>query len=199
MMLVGWQEGHLACKKLSGEVLAWLSVWGEEQMICIWSSWCHCIPIISSSSKIQNGLAFWCRLTRVILEKKPLNGCSKKLDVFHQQHLQKIIGVTWNDKVTNIGSTETNWTDTVGQRRFQFVGHILQMAPERPAHSAIDWIPADGRKRKGWPRKTWQSTFHEDLHARGVSWSEVEELVADRVYTGETSCPEKGPEELNKC
>jgi len=28
-LLVGQQEGHLACKKLSGEVLAWLSVWGE--------------------------------------------------------------------------------------------------------------------------------------------------------------------------
>ena len=25
-LLVGQQEGHLACKKLSGEVLAWLSV-----------------------------------------------------------------------------------------------------------------------------------------------------------------------------
>jgi len=28
-MLVGRQEGHPACKKLSGEVLAWLSVWSE--------------------------------------------------------------------------------------------------------------------------------------------------------------------------
>jgi len=37
MLLVGWQEGHLVCKKLSGEVLAWLSVWSEVQMICIWS------------------------------------------------------------------------------------------------------------------------------------------------------------------
>jgi len=27
MLLVGWQEGHPACKKLSGGVLAWLSVW----------------------------------------------------------------------------------------------------------------------------------------------------------------------------
>ena len=31
-LLVGWQKGHLACKKLSGEVLAWLSVWSEMQM-----------------------------------------------------------------------------------------------------------------------------------------------------------------------
>jgi len=26
-LLVGWQEGHPACKKLSSGVLAWLSVW----------------------------------------------------------------------------------------------------------------------------------------------------------------------------
>jgi len=29
--LVGRQEGHPACKKLSGEVLVWLSVWSEVQ------------------------------------------------------------------------------------------------------------------------------------------------------------------------
>jgi len=36
-LLVGRQEGHPACKNLSGEVLAWLSVWSEVQT-CIWSS-----------------------------------------------------------------------------------------------------------------------------------------------------------------
>jgi len=41
MLLLGWQEGHPACKKLSGVMLAWLPVWGEVQ-ICIWPSWCHC-------------------------------------------------------------------------------------------------------------------------------------------------------------
>jgi len=36
-LLVGRQEGHPACKKLSGEVLAWLSVWSKVQA-CIWPS-----------------------------------------------------------------------------------------------------------------------------------------------------------------
>ena len=36
-LLVGRQEGHPTCKKLSSEVLAWLSVWSEVQ-ICIWPS-----------------------------------------------------------------------------------------------------------------------------------------------------------------
>jgi len=36
-LLVGWQEGHPARKKLSGGVLVWLSVWSEVQ-IFIWPS-----------------------------------------------------------------------------------------------------------------------------------------------------------------
>jgi len=34
---VGRQEGHPACKKLNGGVLAWLFVWSEVQT-CIWPS-----------------------------------------------------------------------------------------------------------------------------------------------------------------
>jgi len=33
-LLVGWQEGHPACKKLSVGMLAWLSVWSEV-LTCI--------------------------------------------------------------------------------------------------------------------------------------------------------------------
>jgi len=36
-LLVGQQEGHPACKNLSGGVLSWLSVWSKVQT-CIWSS-----------------------------------------------------------------------------------------------------------------------------------------------------------------
>jgi len=35
-LLVGRQEGHPACKKLSGGVLAWLSVCSKVQT-CMWS------------------------------------------------------------------------------------------------------------------------------------------------------------------
>jgi len=36
-LLVGRQEGHPACKKQSGGVLAWLSVWSKVQT-CTWPS-----------------------------------------------------------------------------------------------------------------------------------------------------------------
>jgi len=79
--VVGWAAGRASgCKRLIGYLMAWLSVWSKVQMICIWSSWCHCHPIISCSSKMQNGLRLLCRLTQVVLEKRPLNGCSSSGD-----------------------------------------------------------------------------------------------------------------------
>jgi len=73
-LLVGRQEGHLACKKLSGGVLAWLSVWSEVQT-CIWPSGFHCHSLFLASVKSRLVLPFWYRLSRVVPDKGPLNGC----------------------------------------------------------------------------------------------------------------------------
>ena len=80
MLLVGWQEGHPACKKLSGGVLAWLSVWSEVQT-CVWPSQCHCHSQSLAPVKSRLVLPFWYRLTQVFLEKRPLNGCCCCLSV----------------------------------------------------------------------------------------------------------------------
>ena len=61
-------------KKLSGGVLGWLSVWNEMQT-CIWPSWCHCHSLSLASVKCRLVLPFWYRLSWVVSEKGPLNGC----------------------------------------------------------------------------------------------------------------------------
>jgi len=45
MLLVGWKEGHLACKKLSGGMLAGMVVSGARFRFVIWPSWCHCYSL----------------------------------------------------------------------------------------------------------------------------------------------------------
>ena len=72
--LVGRQEGHPACKKLSGEVLAWLSVWSKVQTY-IWPSWCHCHSLSLASVKSRLVLPFWYRLTRIVPEKGCVCAC----------------------------------------------------------------------------------------------------------------------------
>ena len=95
-LLAGQQEGHSACKKLSGEVLAWLSVWSEVHT-CIWPSWCHCHSLSLASVKSRLVLPFWYWLTRVAPDKRPLNTCvcvcvclltfgSQGLDYTHINH-----------------------------------------------------------------------------------------------------------------
>ena len=41
----------------------------------IWPSWCHCHSLSLASVKSRLVLPFWYRLTRVVPEKGPLNGC----------------------------------------------------------------------------------------------------------------------------
>jgi len=56
-LLVGRQEGHLACKKLSGGVLAWLSVWSEYADLHMAQQ--TPLPLtVSCFSKIQTGFTF---------------------------------------------------------------------------------------------------------------------------------------------
>ena len=73
-LLVGRQEGHSACKNLSGGLLVWLSVWSKVQT-CMWPSWCHCHSLSLASVKSRLVLPFCYRLTWVVPEKGPFNGC----------------------------------------------------------------------------------------------------------------------------
>jgi len=72
-LLVGWQEGHPACKK------QW---WGSGVVVCLERGadlhMAQLMPLpltVSYFNKIQLGLPFWYRLTRVVPEKGSLNGC----------------------------------------------------------------------------------------------------------------------------
>jgi len=74
MLLIVRQEGHLACKKTE-----W---WGAGMVICLEQGadlhMAQLMPLpltVSCFSKIQIGLPFWYRLTRVVPDKGPLNVC----------------------------------------------------------------------------------------------------------------------------
>ena len=71
-----WLGGRKGIQPVKTEwwVLAWLSVWSEVQT-CIWPSWCHCYLLSLASVKSRLVLPFWYRLTRVVPEKGPFNGC----------------------------------------------------------------------------------------------------------------------------
>jgi len=73
-LLVGRQEGHPACKKTE-----W---WGAGVVICLERGadlhMAQLMPLpltVFAPVKSRLVLPFWYRLTQVVLEKRPLNGC----------------------------------------------------------------------------------------------------------------------------
>ena len=73
-LLVGRQEGHPACKKTewwSAGVDICLELGADLHMAQLMP-----LPLtVSCFSKVQIGLPFWYRLTWVVSDKGPLNGC----------------------------------------------------------------------------------------------------------------------------
>ena len=54
-------------------VKSWVVGCWSEVHTCIWTSWCHSLSLASVKSRLV--LPFWQRLTRVVQDKGPLNGC----------------------------------------------------------------------------------------------------------------------------
>ena len=71
-----WLGGRKGIRSVKTELcgVARLSVWSEVQT-CKWPSWCHCHSLSLASVKSRLVLPFWYRLTWVVPEKGPLNGC----------------------------------------------------------------------------------------------------------------------------
>ena len=71
-LLVGWQEGHHACKKTEWWVVGMVICLGRGADLHM----AQLMPLpltVSCSSKIQI-LPFWYRLTWVVPDKRPLSG-----------------------------------------------------------------------------------------------------------------------------
>ena len=95
-----------------------------------------------------------------------------------------ILDIPWRDHVTNEEvmrrAGKERLQDIVTTRRRKMAGHVLRLQRKRPAHTAMYWVPEDGRRKRGRPKKTWRSTFKEDLEEMGVLWHGARRTDSDR-------------------
>ena len=83
---------------------------------------------------------------------------TQNLDTFHQRCQQKILGITYHDRITNdeilhrSGSKRPQ--DTVTERRMRIAGHILRLPHQRHTYTAIHWTLLGGKRKVGRPQKT---------------------------------------------
>jgi len=78
-LLVGHQEEHLACKKWVTR--CWHGYMFRARSKCFAYGPADATATLSSLASLKCRLvkAFWCGLTQVVLEKRPLNGCLSRI------------------------------------------------------------------------------------------------------------------------
>ena len=115
-------------------------------------------PIIWSSTTINLNVKL--RLYAAIVIPTAMYACetwkrtvmvAHRLDVFHRRCLRAILTISWRDHVTNEDVMRRacmgRLQDIVTTRRRKMAGHVLRLKRERPAHTAVHWVP--GRRRHG--------------------------------------------------
>ena len=139
---LGGRKGIRPVKKLSGGVLAWLSVWSDVQT-SMWPSWCHCHSLSLASVKSRLVLPFWYQLTQVVLDKGPLKGC---VCVYNRRKTVVVCGCVVSAWLLGAHGD----SETYSRRPAAAEGATMQQ------HSAACWADVH-RRRRSWIR--WLSWF----------------------------------------
>ena len=105
-------------------------------------------------------------------------GDAKKIDVFQNHCLEKIMKVKWQDKASNRELLERA---NMERLRDDVRGHILRQEPDNDCITALTWAP-EGKRKRGRPRTTWQRTVERERSSAGwQSWSEVHTAAQDNT------------------
>ena len=106
-----------------------------------------------------------------------------KLRGFEGRCLRRILGLRWEQRVTNKEITRrtgiSGIVDEVKRRRWKWLGHILRMNKNRHPLIALHWTP-QGRRKKGRPRGTWRRTVESERMEAGMTWNEMKWMAQDR-------------------
>jgi len=90
-----WLGGRKGIRPVKNWVVGcWRGYLSGARETCMWPSWCHCHSLSLASVKSTLVLSFWYRLTRVVPDKGPLNGC---VCVCHCYHMWRL---TWLKYIT---------------------------------------------------------------------------------------------------
>src|SRR5690242_8758757 len=106
---------------------------------------------------------------------------TRKMNVFHQRCLRRILRIRYVDHVANEEvlrrSKLPSLHTIIARRRLRLAGQIIRRTDTRIPERAFRWVTPGGWRGRGRPRLTWRRTFISDLN---VSWDEAENLAPDR-------------------
>ncbi|GFS11852.1 hypothetical protein ElyMa_003096400 [Elysia marginata] len=113
--------------------------------------------------------------------------CIKRIQVFINRCLRRILRIKWTYKISN----ESLWErtrqipagDEIGRRRWRWIGHTLRKLCVSITKNVLDWNP-QGKRSRGRPRGTWRRVRDNDVKDSGHTWNHVKRMAQDRERDG---------------
>ena len=143
---------------------------------------------LSDFIEIRNGVRIFSTAVKSALlyaceTGKTTNQITRRLQIFVNKRLRRILNIKWTCKIT----TKELWRTThqksienqIKRRKWNWIGHALRKEVGAIEKTALDWNP-QGYRRRGRPKRTWRKTIEDEIRSTRRSWNEVEGIAGDR-------------------
>ena len=108
----------------------------------------------------------------------------RRLNAFHMRCLRRLLGITWQDRVTNIDvlakAGMPSMFAILTQRRLRWLGHVTRMVDGRIPKDMLFGELATGTRPTGRPALRYKDVCKRDLKAGGFNPSDLETAASDR-------------------
>ncbi|CAH8469021.1 unnamed protein product [Schistosoma curassoni] len=108
----------------------------------------------------------------------------KKVQVFINNCLCKILNIHWPDTISNSLLWErTNQLpaeEEIRKKRWKWIGHTLRKSSNCITRQALTWNP-EGKRKRGRPKNTLRRIIEADMKRMNYNWTELERIAQDRV------------------
>ncbi|VDP27713.1 unnamed protein product [Schistosoma margrebowiei] len=108
----------------------------------------------------------------------------KKIQVFINSCLRKILNIHWPNTISNSLLWErTNQLpaeEEIKKRRWKWIGHTLRKSSNYITRQALTWNP-EGKRKRGRPKNTLRRIIEADMKTMNYNWTELERIAQDRV------------------
>lgn len=107
-----------------------------------------------------------------------------RLNSFHLRCLRRILGINWEDKITNTSVLEQTNSHSmyllITQRRLRWIGHVRRMKDGRIPKDILYGELATGHRPVGRPALRYKDVLKRDLKTTGISLDTWEPLAENR-------------------
>ena len=122
----------------------------------------------------------------------------RKLNSFHMRCLRNILGIRWQDRITNASvlnqTNSSSMFNKLKTRRLRWLGHIRRMPDSRLPKDILYGAITDGTRRRGRPLLRFKDVAKRDLKGMGIPTENWEICADDRlkwrklILSGGISC-----------